>query len=252
MKQLLITAGGTAEKIDQVRSITNHSTGQLGSLIAEAFLAHGYQVDYLTTPTALRPVNQDGLALHFIQDTKELDETLTWLLQQKPYDAVIHSMAVSDFTPANSFSLEAFTEKINQELTKHSAPFTKKDVASLIEQTTAQETATKISSDTDYLFLALKKTPKVIKKIKEIQPNTILVSFKLLVNVTQETLFEVAQESMAKNHGDYVLANDLTSIHVGSHTGYLIDKEGTLVGGAQTKADIAKLITDTLLDRRAD
>ena len=76
MKQLLITAGGTAEKIDQVRSITNHSTGQLGSLIAEAFLAHGYQVDYLTTPTALRPVNQDGLALHFMQDTKELDETL--------------------------------------------------------------------------------------------------------------------------------------------------------------------------------
>ena len=141
---------------------------------------------------------------------------------------------------------------INQELTKHSAPFTKEDVASLIEQTTAQETATKISSDTDYLFLALKKTPKVIKKIKEIQPNTILVSFKLLVNVTQETLFEVAQESMAKNHGDYVLANDLTSIHGGSHTGYLIDKEGTLIGGAQTKADIAKLITDTLLDRRAD
>ena len=57
---------------------------------------------------------------------------------------------------------------------------------------------------------------------------------------------------MAKNHGDYVLANDLTSIHGGSHTGYLIDKEGTLIGGAQTKADIAKLITDTLLDRRAD
>lgn len=35
--RVLITAGGTSEKIDNVRSITNHSTGRLGCLIAEKF-----------------------------------------------------------------------------------------------------------------------------------------------------------------------------------------------------------------------
>ncbi|MGZ7242311.1 phosphopantothenoylcysteine decarboxylase domain-containing protein, partial [Streptococcus pyogenes] len=36
--KILITSGGTRESIDQVRSITNHSTGQLGKQIAERFL----------------------------------------------------------------------------------------------------------------------------------------------------------------------------------------------------------------------
>ncbi|WP_368262236.1 phosphopantothenoylcysteine decarboxylase domain-containing protein, partial [Enterococcus gallinarum] len=31
--RILITAGGTSEKIDSVRSITNHSTGSLGKAI---------------------------------------------------------------------------------------------------------------------------------------------------------------------------------------------------------------------------
>lgn len=251
MKRILITAGGTAEKIDQVRSITNHSTGQLGCLIAEKFLKQGIQVDYVTTTAALRPKEQTELNLYFIHDTQALDQTLTTLLQQRTYDAVIHSMAVSDFTPATSFSIELFTEKINQLLATTTLPVTKEQLAQLIEHAT-EEPASKISSNTDYLFLALKKTPKVVKKIKEIQPGTTLVSFKLLVAVTKEELFQVAQESMTKNHGDFVLANDLTSIQKDLHTGYLIDKTGKLIGEGQTKEAIADLIFTTLLQREED
>ena len=35
--RVVITAGGTSEMIDSVRSITNKSSGKLGSLIAENF-----------------------------------------------------------------------------------------------------------------------------------------------------------------------------------------------------------------------
>ena len=35
MQKIIITAGGTSEKIDNVRKITNSSTGKLGKLIAE-------------------------------------------------------------------------------------------------------------------------------------------------------------------------------------------------------------------------
>ena len=47
---ILITSGGTSEKIDQVRSITNHSTGQLGKMIAERFLDAGFPVTLVTSP----------------------------------------------------------------------------------------------------------------------------------------------------------------------------------------------------------
>ena len=33
--RILITAGGTSEKIDDVRAITNHSTGSLGQAISK-------------------------------------------------------------------------------------------------------------------------------------------------------------------------------------------------------------------------
>lgn len=38
--KILITAGGTTEKIDQVRAITNHSTGRLGQALADYLAAN--------------------------------------------------------------------------------------------------------------------------------------------------------------------------------------------------------------------
>ena len=38
MKKIIITSGGTSEKIDNVRKITNSSSGKLGMLIANHLL----------------------------------------------------------------------------------------------------------------------------------------------------------------------------------------------------------------------
>ena len=38
MYKIIITAGGTSEKIDNVRKITNSSSGKLGSVIATKLL----------------------------------------------------------------------------------------------------------------------------------------------------------------------------------------------------------------------
>lgn len=245
MKKILITAGGTSEKIDQVRSITNHSTGKLGCVIANQALAQGIHVDYITTASAIKPENHPGLVTYLIKDTLDLKNQLTDLLRANTYDAVIHSMAVSDFTPVNSYSIEAFTEQLNQLITQSNAPLTIEQVSQLAEKS-QQNTESKISSKTDYLFLTLTKNPKVIQLIKQIQPDTMLVSFKLLVDVSKEELFKVATESIMKNHGDFVLANDLTSIKGNQHLGYLLDKKGNLVGEASTKTAIASLILATL------
>jgi phosphopantothenate--cysteine ligase len=242
--RILITAGGTSEKIDSVRAITNHSTGSLGKAVAEAWLQQGAEVDYVTTHQAKLPAEHSRLTVHYIEGTLELLHCLESLLSEHTYFAVIHSMAVSDFTPAGSWSQEAFLTAVNQLLPQFNHQVTPELLTALLSQPV--ESVGKLSSDTDHLLMVLEKTPKVIQRIKEIQPQTILVGFKLLVDVSEETLFQVARGSLAKSHGDYVLANDLTTIKGNQHIGHLLTANDK-VGTGHTKSEIATLIVDTLL-----
>ena len=101
---ILITSGGTSEAIDSVRSITNHSTGKLGKILAETALAMGHQVTLITTPTALKPDPHPQLRLLLIQNVEEL---LAQMKTEVPHHQVlIHAMAVSDYTPVYMTGLE--------------------------------------------------------------------------------------------------------------------------------------------------
>lgn len=247
--RVLITAGGTSEKIDDVRSITNHSSGRLGCLIAKEFLKNQIIVDYVTTAQAKQPEENKELTLYEIEGTQHLANQLQTLLEKTTYDAVIHSMAVSDFAPAQSFSQEDFLEQINHLFQEKKEPLDKKDLERLTKSNSTTEK--KISSDTEQLYLVLEKTPKVIQLIKQIQPETLLVGFKLLVDVSKQTLVTTAKDSFKKNQADYVLANDLAKIKGNQHVGYLIDKDGQLIGEKQTKKEIAQLIAQTVVGHNA-
>lgn len=240
--RILVTLGGTSESIDQVREITNQSTGQLGTLIVEQFLAQGAIVDAIVTKHAQRPAASPNLFLHPIHDTQDLVHTLKQLVTTIPYDAVIHSMAVSDFTPQATLSQEQLLIAMNTWLTTHpNEPFTAEWFHTL-----PATAAKKISSATDHLTVILEKTPKVIQQIKHYQPETLLVGFKLLVAVPKEELLTVAQNALVTNQADFVLANDLSQIKQNKqHIGYLIDKTGVRAQ-ATTKEEIAIMIKETL------
>ncbi|GFK24689.1 phosphopantothenate--cysteine ligase [Tetragenococcus halophilus] len=243
--RVLITAGGTSEKIDDVRSITNHSTGRLGCFLAEEFLKNQITVDYVTTTQAKHPTENQQLNLYEIAGTQDLADQLQELLQKFSYDAVIHSMAVSDFAPSQSYSQEAFLEAINQLFQEKNGPLDKDDLASLSLGEKTNEN--KISSNTDQLYLVLQKTPKVIQQIKKIQAETLLIGFKLLVDVSKQTLLTTAKQSLAASQADYILANDLAKIKNNQHPGYLINKDGEIVGEEQNKEGIAQLIARTVM-----
>ena len=95
--KILITSGGTTEKIDAVRGITNHSTGYLGKEIAELFLAKGHHVTLVTTKTAVKPEPKENLKITEITNVESLLKKMEPLV--KEHDVLIHSMAVSDYTP---------------------------------------------------------------------------------------------------------------------------------------------------------
>lgn len=222
---ILITSGGTSEAIDSVRSITNHSTGSLGKILAEMALTKGHQVTLITTPTALKPDPHPHLRLLLVKNVEEL---LAQMKTEVPHHQVlIHAMAVSDYTPVYMTGLEE-VEKTQ-------------DLHSFIHR---ENQEAKISSKEEYQVLFLKKNPKIISLVKEWNPAIQLIGFKLLVDVSSAELIQVARESLVKNHASMIVANDLTKIHNGQHQAYLVTDDQVLE--ASTKAEIAEAILNHL------
>ena len=99
MKTVLITAGGTSEPIDNIRSITNTGTGALGSLIAGSF-ARSRSVErivYIHGKNAVLPRTQKAVCIE-AASTAELQEAVRRACKEYSPDAIIHSMAVSDYS----------------------------------------------------------------------------------------------------------------------------------------------------------
>ena len=175
--KILVTSGGTSEKIDWVRSITNHSSGKLGKIITETLLKAGHEVCLITTLQAVKSVSHPNLTIIEIKNTADLLQIMKDKV--KDYHVLIHSMAVSDYTPVY---MTGFDEvKASQDLTEF---LDKKN----------QET--KISSKEDFQVLFLKKNPKIISLVKEWNPSIHLIGFKLLVDVSREYLIQIARECL--------------------------------------------------------
>ncbi len=242
MINILITAGGTSENIDSVRSISNHATGRLGSLIADAFAQTNPQITYVCGENALLPTVANAEVLR-IRNVKELMETMETLLSKRSFDCVIHSMAVSDYTPDAVLSVDEIIERIVQ--TIKTQKISEDEIANKIRASILESkkpfTEQKMSSKASAIALLLKKTPKVIRRIKEIQPQTFLVGFKLLSHVPEPELIQAGQKLLEQNACDLVLVNDLANIKNNEHQGILLDSNGILQR-AYTKERIAEMI----------
>ena len=219
--RVLITSGGTTEKIDSVRGITNFATGTLGKLLAEQFLAANHTVILLAGLTALVPDAHPKLTIIKISDVTSLISNITkWTPLS---DVCVHTMAVSDYKPVYMTDLDTVkqTPNLTDLLSKHNLEH-------------------KISSQQDYQVLFLKKTPKVIAMIKDLNPTIILIGFKLMVDVPTEQLIQTARQSLMTNKADYILANDLNTISETQHLGLLVSQHDIME--VQSKHDIAALI----------
>lgn len=223
--KILVTSGGTSEAIDRVRSITNHSTGHLGLVITEALIKAGHEVCLITTSHAIKPVSHPSLKIIEIKNTLDLLEEMRNLV--KDYQVLIHSMAVSDYTPVYMTGIEEVSA--SQELS---------------EFLTKENSESKISSKEDVQVLFLKKNPKIISLVKEWNPDIHLIGFKLLVDVTKEHLIRIARESLEKNMADIIVANDLSQINPEQHLAYLVEKDTYQT--ASSKTEIAELLLEKI------
>ena len=209
-KNILITAGSTRGYLDAVRYITNTSTGKLSCEIALEALHHGASVTYIHGKNSVLPVVQhcndlkaDLLDLIEIETNADLESVLQVMLRQRNFDAVIHAMAVSDYVPEKT--------QLN-----------------------------KISSKKEEWMIKLVRTPKVIKIIRRMWPETYLVGFKLEVNKKKDELVNIARDFLKESKADLVVVNDSQDISDKRHVAYFVSHNFYLSDQFRNKKEIAE------------
>jgi phosphopantothenoylcysteine decarboxylase/phosphopantothenate--cysteine ligase len=94
-KRVIVTAGGTQERLDPVRCVTNYSSGKMGYAMAEAARDRGASVTLVTTPTALpRPA---GVDIVDVCSAEEMNEAVKKAAPGS--DVLIMAAAVADYRP---------------------------------------------------------------------------------------------------------------------------------------------------------
>ncbi len=211
-RRVLVTSGPTRAPLDEVRFLTNKSTGRLGALIAEAALETGADVTFVFGRGSDLPVVRGGRLDHLrILPVDTVEDLVTAFKQELPhgYDAVIHLMAVLDFAPA----------EVREE---------------------------KVSSSLPEWVIRLVPTPKAAALVRDLAPGTFFVGFKLEVGKGKDELIGIAREWARHSRADLVVANDLRDIEGGTHVGYLVDPEGKVEAVAEGKEAIARSLVDFL------
>ncbi len=172
--KILITAGGTREPIDDVRFITNSSTGQTGYDLATYFSELGFDVTLdLAESSKLKP--KSSFKTERFDDYSSLETLLKKQLSEQSFDWIFHAAAVSDFS--------------------------------------VEKAQGKISSGKD-LNLSLKPNPKLINKLKtwSKNSNTRLVGFKLTSHSDPEAIAQKVSHLQEESKADYVVQNDSSTL----------------------------------------
>ncbi|MBJ6363302.1 bifunctional phosphopantothenoylcysteine decarboxylase/phosphopantothenate--cysteine ligase CoaBC [Paenibacillus sp. GCM10012307] len=98
-KKVLVTAGGTMERIDPVRYLTNDSSGKMGFAIAAAARELGAKVTIVAARTFAQP--PADVELVQVESAEQmLDEVLSRFTET---DIVVKAAAVADYRPAAAF-----------------------------------------------------------------------------------------------------------------------------------------------------
>ena len=95
-RKVVVTAGGTQEAIDPVRSITNRSSGKQGYALAQAALDLGGAVTLISAPTAQTP----PVGAKLVPVTSAADMLAAVLVEAKSSDILLMAAAVADFRPS--------------------------------------------------------------------------------------------------------------------------------------------------------
>ena len=229
--RVLITGGGCVEKIDDVRAITNSSSGKTALLIARVIKAinPAAAVTYLMAERAVQPkitetsgkTKTAGAAtrdsVKNFSSCADLQKLLRAELSANKYDLLFHAAAVSDYSV--------------QSLVVDGKEFKPGRVAKI--------------TGAKNVRVNLKLNPKLLAEIpalaKKKNRSAVVVGFKLTSNASEAEREAAVQKLFAeKNPPDFVISNDLSEITPKSHP-CVLWRAGVAIARGQIQTIVRKI-----------
>jgi phosphopantothenate---cysteine ligase (CTP) len=181
----VVTAGGTWEPLDQVRRLTNFSTGRLGIELAGHLTDQGHEVVLLLAETATYSGKRRAREVRLFTTTASLREALS-ALAGEPVGAVFHAAAVSDFRFGRVWVPDAQGEL------KECREDAKRGSAS-----SPAEKPGKLSTRQGTLLAELVPTEKLISQLRAWFPKSMLVGWKYEVEGSRVDVLSAARMQLA-------------------------------------------------------
>ena len=178
----IVTAGPTFEPLDEVRRLTNFSTGRLGTELASFLMARGHKVTLLIGEAATYPGERKATSVKIFSTTADLRAKLK-SFSGKKVDAIFHAAAVSDFAFGQIFS-ETKTNEFS-----------------------ALKASKKISTRKGTLLVELLPTPKIIAELRGWFPQTRIVGWKFEADGKRTDALRAAEKQLTDCATDFCVAN---------------------------------------------
>lgn len=196
--KILITSGGTDVPIDDVRKISNMSSGKYGAQIAAEYLQRKQDILFFSQKNSAHPYNYlENINVFGVTDAELYHSYITFKDYYEYLNVVQH---VEQYKPDIIISAAAVSDYI------------------------LDKTQGKISSDGDELIIKLKKAPKVLPLLRQASPDAFLVGFKLLVSPSYKQAYD-AVKKVFNSGADLVVYNDLTDLRKGDSSRLVFKKD---------------------------
>jgi len=178
----IVTAGPTFEPLDEVRRLTNFSTGRLGTELANFLTAQGHEATLLIGESATYPGERKAEKVRIFSTTADLRTQLRGLAGKK-VGAIFHAAAVSDFGFGKIFMRE---------------------VGGKLRPLKASK---KVPTRGGNLLVELVPTPKIIAELRGWFPQARLCGWKFEANGGREDALRAAIKQMTDCATDFCVAN---------------------------------------------
>lgn len=142
-KRVLITSGGTEEKIDGVRVIANHSSGKMGKALAEAVADRGGSVVFVYGNVKVDVPKCVEKAIHVTTTQEMLDACNA---EFASCDVAIMAAAPADYKVKNAFSQKVKSDTLTLELVKNP------DIAKTLGEKKGERKLVVFSAETENLI----------------------------------------------------------------------------------------------------
>ncbi|MHA1207167.1 MAG: bifunctional phosphopantothenoylcysteine decarboxylase/phosphopantothenate--cysteine ligase CoaBC [Candidatus Hodarchaeales archaeon] len=168
-KKVLLTGGATREYIDDVRYLSNPSSGLSSFYVANALQQLGAEVFLILGEGNTIDKTSISYPFTIVQSTDDMYHQVVKQLSTSSYDSLISVAAIADYTPDYQ--------------------------------------AGKIPSGQNDLSVKLKPTVKIIKSIRNKYPSLYIVTYKAEVGISKEELIQKGQHFLEQNMVEMVCAN---------------------------------------------